>query len=119
MATHLAAGHRLGQAQTGVTPGHRQAGQAIGTRGTDLRLRLAQPRIGSVQARVAGQALGYQRVQLRIAQCLPPVLRRETGGAQIGVGQGAFAVQAVHIKHVALWVEATTARAGGQGQGQR
>ena len=68
---------------------------------------------------MAGQALGDQRVQLRIAQRLPPVLRREAGGAQVGVGQGAFAVQAVHIKHVALWVEATTARAGGQGQGQR
>ncbi|MNT27763.1 hypothetical protein D3C72_1634060 [compost metagenome] len=68
---------------------------------------------------MAGEAFGDQRIQLRIAQCLPPVLGGKTGGAQVAVGQGAFAVQAVHVEHVALRGEAAAAGAGGQGQGQR
>ncbi|KAG1320511.1 hypothetical protein G6F63_014218 [Rhizopus arrhizus] len=118
-AAHLAADHRFGQAQAGVATGHRQAGQLIGSCGADLGLGLAQACIGGIKARVAGEAFSDQRVQLRVAQCLPPVLRRETGGAQVGVGQGTFAVQAVHLTHVALRGEAAAAGAGGQGPGQR
>ena len=123
-AAHVAAAHfiaqqRFGQAQAGIAAGHRQARQALGAGHPGLGFSLMQARIGQLQARVPGQAFGHQRIQLRIAEAVPPVTGRESGHGQVIAGQGMRAVQAVGVEQLTLRMQAATAGAGAQGQHQR
>ncbi len=102
-ATDLFADQGFGQLQAGVATGHRQAGATIGLRSVDTGLHPMQARVGRRKAGAVLQALGNQRVQLRIAQGAPPIAGRPRGRAQRGLlRQGALRMQPAGIQHATL-----------------